>query len=141
MVCIYIYIYPPTLPSTCPGRAAPGTTVGVERCFSCLSSMTYFSMTFRRTFLVSQCYTLCLHPLLNGQNVSRRLGDAMLETDGWQLARLAMFPGALEKPKLGAAEANLPMQWESCCSPTKSHALPVHPRILVQRAFASQFQF
>ena len=44
------------LPSTCQGRAAPGATVGVEPCLSCLSSMTYFSITFRRTFLV---YRLC----------------------------------------------------------------------------------
>ena len=51
-------VYPPTLPSTCQGRAAPGTTVGVERCFACLSSMTYLSITFRRTLLVSRLYAV-----------------------------------------------------------------------------------
>ena len=44
------HTYPPTLPSTCQGRAAPGTTVGVERCFS----LTYLLTTFRRTLLVSR---------------------------------------------------------------------------------------
>ena len=30
---LYIHVYPPTLPRLGQGRAAPGTTVGVERCF------------------------------------------------------------------------------------------------------------
>ena len=42
---IFYETYPPTLPSTCQGRAAPGTTVGVEHCFSCLSSMIYLFST------------------------------------------------------------------------------------------------
>ena len=36
---LYIYKYPPTLPSNCCGRAAPGTTVGVELCSLASASM------------------------------------------------------------------------------------------------------
>ena len=96
-----IYIYPPTLPSTCQGRVAPGTTLGVERCFSCLSSMTYFSITFRRTFLVSR---LCC----GISNVTRCVCI--------RCSMAKMFPGALVSlllPRLSHLTAHIIIQANS----------------------------
>ena len=45
-----LVIYPPTLPSNCCGRAAPGTTVGVELC-----SLASASMNFRTTVGMELC--------------------------------------------------------------------------------------